>query len=235
MAITIREEQDAGSNISAISFTLGAGTQVGDTILLVQANAWYSLANLQTPTGTAVANWGTVKHTMDGGTDDNHVKVWMGAVTTGGTSTVIVNNSTTDEERFAAVFVLAGAIDFDSAASTDSDAAATSHVAPTVTPTAGKTDDLLVCLFGTHTGGSINYTMPGSMTAYTERDVGAVNTFRAASEQLVSDAATGTRTATSSVSVTWFATSVLVKVAVPAEGGMHNSAAIDRMGLNLAY
>ena len=80
-----------------------------------------------------------------------------------------------------------------------------------MTPTSGNTDDLLLCLFGIDgSGGPINCTMPGSMTAYTERDVGGA-TYRIASEQLALDSATGTRTATASSTQPWFAVSVLIK------------------------
>jgi hypothetical protein len=213
VAITIREEQDDGRNDVGIEFTLGAGTLVGDTVLLVQSDFFYTLVDLLPPSGTAVASW--VEKTgsgipLDGGTNDNHARVWLGTVTTGGAQTVIVNSTNADNERYATVFVFVGAVEFDGAAGTEVDTTSTSHVAPSLTPTAGQTDDQLVCLWGT-AAAVTNYTPPGGMTAYTERDIGGINTHRAASEQLASDAATGTRTATSSANAEWYALSVLVK------------------------
>jgi hypothetical protein len=157
----------------------------------------------------------------------------MGTVATGG-GTVVEGTVNTDHERFLGAWVLAGQIDFDAAASTDADASSVSHVAPSVTPTTGKTDDLLICLFGIDgSASSIDYTtMPGGMTARTERDAGGFATFRGADEQLASDAATGTRTATANAARNWFAVSVLVKSIPPQEGAL-NSSAMSRMGLGL--
>jgi hypothetical protein len=212
VAITIREEQDAASNSAAITFTTGAGMLATDKLVLIQANDFYTAGNLTTPSGTAGGTW-TLRHTADGGTDQSHAKVWTADAAGSGARTVNVNSTTTDEERYAALFVLAGAASgIDGAASTPNGASSVSHVAPSVTPTSGQSDDLLICLFhaGIAGAGEVNYTMPGSMTAYTERDV-TFATFRAGSELLASSGATGTRTATASVARAFLAVSVLVK------------------------
>jgi hypothetical protein len=212
MTITIREEQDRADSGAQHTFTLTTA-QVGDTVVLIQASNFHGLANLITPTGTAVTTW--VQQTsanVDGGGGRMVSKTWVGTVTTAG-GTVSANRTDNSDEGYAAVLVLVDAA-FDTAAGTDGLTASTSHVAPSVTPTTGKTDDLLVCVFGAGNAASYNYTMPGGMTAYTERDIGSAATYRAASEQLASDAATGTRTATASASVGsigWFAVSVLMK------------------------
>lgn len=75
-----------------------------------------------------------------------------------------------------------------------------SHVAPSVEAAAG----LLICawLAGSFTPGTINYTVPGGMTAGTELD-GTYSTSRSAYES-ISAGATGTRTATASASTAWF-------------------------------
>lgn len=239
MAITIREEQDGfSSDAGNQSFTLTTA-QIGDLVLLVQADNFFTLANLITPTGTAVTTWTERTGTgvpVDGGTNDHHARVWTGVVTTAG-GTAIANRTDTQDEGYAAFFVLANAV-FDGTAGTESDSASTSHVAPSLTPTPGKTDDLLVCLVGAGNAADFNYTFPGGMTAYTERELVNVITYRVASEQLAADTATGTRTATASASVGsigWFALSVLIGQAAPPPEGPHNSSAIDRMGLNLAY
>lgn len=215
MAVSLLEEQDAASNTTSISFTLTAG-KLADSVLLIQWNNFHALANLLPPTGTAV-NWLPLQHSLDGGTGDLHCKVWTGSIVTR-LGTVLVNNSTTDEERYAAVFVFDGQCDFDVAASTDSDVSGTSMVAPSVTP--AGTDDLLVCSWASRDT-VVNITVPGSMTAYTERDLDTFATFRSASEQLVSGGATGTRTGTASASNQWGAVSVLIKAPpVPVTGDL---------------
>lgn len=209
LEFSLRGQQDTASDTAAISFTLGADTVVGDLVVLIQSNNFYAASNLQTPTGTAVSSW-SLRTTVDGGTNDHHAKVWTGVVTTGGASTVVVNNSTTDEERYAGVWVASGA-EYDTSAGTETDTAGTSHAAPSLTPTSGNTNGILICHWGAGVGSVTNYTIPVGMSAYTEYDIGASGTFRSAIETLSSDAATGTRTATASTSIVWYAVSVLLK------------------------
>ena len=212
MAITIRQQIDDGvSEAAAISLTVSSA-QVGDTIVVFHADDFFVATDLTTPTGTACSSY-TLQHTLDGGTDDSHCKVWVGTCTTAG-GTVVEGTNNTSHERYLGAWVLAGTVNFGSAASTDSESSSTSHVAPSVTPTAGKTDDLLICLFGSLGGAAAtDYTMPGGMTARTERDCGIFATFRAADEQLASASATGTRTATASPGQVWMAVSVLMETA----------------------
>jgi len=208
------QELDGQSVSGQITLTATLAA-VDDLIVLIQADNFYTLANLITPTGTAVTTWTEQTANglpVDGGTNDNHAKVWTGTVTTAG-GTVIANRTNTDDEGYAAAFVLRGAAgtpEFDTGDATESDANATAHVAPSVTPTSGRTDDFLLCVWGTPDT-LTNYTLPGGMTAHTEQDVNGINTYRAGSEQLTTDSATGSRSATSSANTTWFAVSVLVK------------------------
>lgn len=214
--LALVQELDGQSQSGNQTFTATLA-QVDDLIVLIQADDFYTLANLLTPTGTAITTWAERTDNglpVDGGTNDNHAKVWIGTVTTAG-GTVIANRTNVDDEGYAAVFVFRGAVgtpEFDTGDGTETDSTSTSHVAPSVTPTSGKTDDFLLCVWGT-LDATVNYTLPGGMTAYTEQDVGGINTYRAGSEQLASDSATGTRTATASATNTWFAVSVLVKTA----------------------
>ena len=220
-AIQFIEEQSGWSNgdsaspgqttNSNITFTLGGGVQVGDEVLLIQVDNWYTLANLLSPAGTAVTTWAEKTDgglPLDGGTNDIHARVWVGTVTTAG-GTVISRRTQNDDEGYAHIFVFRDA-EFDICDGTQTDTASPSHVAPSLIPTSGKTDDYLVCTWGTPSGAT-NYTVPGSMTPYTEYDVFGINTYRSASEQLTSDSATGTRTAASSVTLPWFGISVLMK------------------------
>lgn len=220
MAITVREEQDAAMASTANpTFTTGAGMLTTDKLVVIHSNDFYSAANLTAPTGTAGTAW-SLAATVDAGSNLAHTKVWTSDVALAGARTVIINSTTTDEERFAALFVLTGAASgIDGSAGTANGASSTSIVAPTVTPTSGQTDDLLICAFltGFQGGGTaVNLTMPGSMTPYTERDVGAFCTARLGSEQLASAAATGTRTATASAAQSYQSLSVLIKSAAAA-------------------
>jgi hypothetical protein len=209
MPLAIREQQQSTAANTDFVFTLGAGTQVGDLVVVIQVNNFYTAANLTTPTGTAVSSW-TLRHTMDGGTNDCHVKVWTGAVSTGGAQTVDTNWTTTDEERFVAVFVISGGAAYADAQSADTDTTSTNFVAPSVTPAAGSTDNVLLCAWGHQGGGDINLTVPGSMTAYTEVDYVTTCTYRAASEAYASSSVTGTRTATGSAARDGFGVAVIV-------------------------
>lgn len=215
MAITIREEQDTSSGSAALSFTTGAGLLTTDKLVVIHANDFYTAATLTAPTGTAGSSW-TLGLTVDAGSSLPHIKVWTSDVAAAGAKTVVLNSVNVDDEHYGALFVLTGAASgLDGSAGTANGTASTAHVAPTVTPTSGQADDLLICMFLGPLGatGALNYTMPGGMTAYTEQDVGSFITFRCGSEQLASAAATGTRTATASVSSSFQTASVLVKSA----------------------
>lgn len=223
MAISIREHQSALNNTTAISFTLGAGTTVGDLAVVFQLDDFYTLAGLSTPAGTAVTTW-TLGASADGGTNGGHVKVWYGSVTTGGASTVTVPFTHTDQERWGGVFILSGAT-WDTAAASVVAVTSTSHVAPTVTATG--TDDLLMCAWMSQSA-QVNYTVPGSMTGYTEIDnfITGVD----AREVLSASGATGTRTATASTTATYQSASVVVQ----SSGGAAASAVFQPPGLRAA-
>lgn len=210
MAITIREQQDAASNSGGISFTASTAV-VGDRIILIVANDWYTTADMSTPTGTAVTTW-NLRHTGDGGDFDTHSKVWEGVVTTAG-GTVVTNWVVGDEERYGGIWVTPDG-QFDVAATTDTDVNSTSHVAPSVTASAAN--GLLICLFSTG-GTATDYTVPGTLTFYTERDVTPFATYRAGFENLTSAGATGTRTVTSASNTAYLATSVVL-IPLPGSG-----------------
>lgn len=193
---------DIGNNTAAISFTLpgGASDAVGDTIYLVIANDFYALANLATPTGTAVGGAWSLAHSYDGGANKNHVKAWKGTITNA-TGTVITNwgSGTPDEERYAAVYVFAGACTTGGIPAAAAVAAGTVFPAPSCTP--GSANDCYIAWYGTTSAIQVNFTMPGApFISLPEIDIaaGAACTYRTGYESLSSAAATGTRTATAS-------------------------------------
>lgn len=205
MSITIRNEQDNGSNTSAISFT--TVSVVGDLVVVIQMDDFYTLAGLSTPGGTAVGGGWTLVDSYDGGSNGNHMKVWTGTVTTAN-GTVTVPFTHTDQERYAAIFVMPSAA-FDVAAHATG-TSSTSFVAPSVS--ASGSDDLIICAWCNTSGNTtINITSPGSMTAYTERDVATFITYRAASEQLTASGASGTRTASSNLAQPYLAATIAIK------------------------
>ena len=131
MAITIREQLDGASNSADITLSLGAGTAIGDLLVAFSADDFYTAAEITTPLTSQPVTW-TLHHTVDGGSNDNHCKVWTGAVTVAGAQNVVFSNAThLDHERFGAVFVLStSGVSFDTVASTETDATSVSHVAP---------------------------------------------------------------------------------------------------------
>src|SRR5882762_5483898 len=148
MAITVREEQDTSGYFTAQTFTTGSGLLTTDKLVLIQANDDYVDTNLMTPTGTAGTSWTLQQTTNAGASGASHTKVWTSDVALAGARTVIANHTNTDEERYAAMFVLTGAASgIDGAAGTASGSSSTSHVAPSVTPTSGRSDVLLICMF----------------------------------------------------------------------------------------
>lgn len=198
MALAVAEQQTAAFNTTASStLTLAAGSAVGDLLVLVQANDFYTLATLLTPTGTAASAW-TARTTFDGGSNLPHVKVWTAPVTTAGAQTVIANYTNADEEKGIALWRIPGAI-FSISAHL-SGVASASHVAPTLANT--SVDAIRMCFWTANDAGTgeYNYTLPGApFVGAPERDLAGFSTYGAGYEPITSGAATGTKTATASV------------------------------------
>lgn len=215
MAITIREQLETGvtGGANPMSHTLGSGTTTTDLLVAIVVDDYYSLANMpSTLGGTAASSW-TTRLSVDGGDPDLHARVFTAPVTTAGAQTVTATwGASSDHEKYFGVWVLQDSPEFDAADGSETDTASTSHVAPSLTPTAGKTDDLMICFWGIG-GGTTTYTVPGSMTPYTQYSPGGSATYIAAREQLASDSATGTRTAASVNSTAPIVVSVLIKSA----------------------
>jgi hypothetical protein len=214
--LTIRGEASnavntAGANTPSVSTP--AGTQVGDIILCICANDWFTAATLLTPTGTAASSW-TLQHTYDGGSNANHVKVWTAPAIAAGAQTVNYAYGTPgdgSEERYIQIIVFDANVAFDAAVSSTI-SASTAFTSPTVN--AAGIDDVLVVNVGTNgAAGVSNFTMDAALTILTERDVGTFSTLRSGYQQLSASGATGTRTNTCSVARTGHALSVTMKSA----------------------
>ncbi len=91
MTITVRQQLDTSTTTgTSMTLTLGAGTVTTDFLVLVQANDFYTLADLGTPTGTAASTW-SLRTSYDGGANTHHGKIWTAPVTTAGAQTIIAN------------------------------------------------------------------------------------------------------------------------------------------------
>jgi hypothetical protein len=144
------------------------------------------------PLGTAGITW-TLVDTADLATNNSHMKVWWGLVTSGGAKTITCN-PVTDEECFNTTYVLTGAdtstpIDDHAQAATDP-GASVNHVTPAVSPS--TSDALMISFILTQLFSLTNYTAPTGMTKQNEDDDSS--TFASASLVLSSSGSTGTKT-----------------------------------------
>lgn len=194
MAVTPREVLTDVAISTTASVTTGAGTQATDLLLAIGMSEFYNLSGntFGPPTG---GGWTQVA-TAELSGDDTKLRAWV--KTAPGGATQIDLDPMIDEGIALAVLVLEGA-DLDDPVE-DSDGAASSaatpsvHVAPSVSP--ASADAFLVCAAATAVfGGVAAYTPPGGMDEEFEVGTsgGGDTSFTAATEQLASSGATGTR------------------------------------------
>ncbi|HEY9411125.1 MAG TPA: hypothetical protein VIP77_16215 [Jiangellaceae bacterium] len=193
MAATVREYLGTVGVNTTVSVNTGAGTQVGDVLLVFQGIDFGDLGNLASPSGTA-GTW-TLKQNDTLGNGRPHVKAWWRYVTVGGAQTVNVTADTVNGSSIRAhVYVIQGADQtdpFDGAAGNGATSATTSHVCASVSP--ATSDALLVGCVSSESGSG--YTAPGSFTNRAELDSG-FSSGKSGEEALVASGATGTRTFT---------------------------------------
>lgn len=209
-------ESSIGNNTTGSPHTLTtpAGMAVGDLVVLIQANNWYDLTALGTPTGTAVSTW--TEQTIaryDGGNDAHHVKVWTGPAALAGARTVISNyaaGSGGDEERYSEIFVFPNAV-FDTGSS-QAQVSSTTYTLPSLV--ASAINSYLIGVVGNLV--DTNFSFPAGMTPLTERDIGGITTYRSGYEFRTVTGATGTRSVGSSNAGAGFVTSLLIKPAAGA-------------------
>lgn len=208
---TVREVVSGHAEAGTLTLNTSAAPQVGDLLLLLHHNDFYELSNLQEPGGGGAGGW-TLHATADRGTNAAHGKTWASEVTSAGQQTVELRQGedsgggggSDDACMYGWLFVFAGGQVEDAAGATGT---STDHAAPSVdlAASAGR----LVCGWG-NDGGAADYTVPGSMSGQTEIDCSSFSTSVAADEALDVSGATGTRTATSSLSRGFAALSVAV-------------------------
>lgn len=225
MAITVKSVTTNGltgnGSVSTVSVTTPAAS-VGDLLVIILGNDWYTQAGLSlqsiTPTATATE---ITSFDADGGSLKPHMKAWWAPVTTAGAVTVVGDTANKDEEKALVVYVISGAdtttpIDVSTAISTVT--TSTTPAAPSVSPT-GATD-LLICHFQSDgTTGGASGTAPGSMSnAYSQSEGGLATAF-GASQILSASGATGTRTWTFTGNVPYVCASMAIKAAAGGGGG----------------
>lgn len=204
MSVTVREHLEASSLAAPLNLATGAGTAVDDVVLALHFTAFYSAADMQAPSGGGT--WqGPIAIARNDATNSPHIKAWWLPVASGGAISINFNHAQGDPPHNAALLVLTGAdtVNPVSGFGVLDDAFGTAQVAPSVT---GEADGLLMC--GWVSDDVVTYTF-GSMTGFNTNN--GFNAAGAAYELLVSNGATGTRTATSSAAKTHSAISIAIR------------------------
>jgi hypothetical protein len=214
----------AASNIAGdLAVTKPAGLAVGDLMI-----AWHvadndgSLGSMGAPTG-----WNLLG--SDAGTLGGHPyeKVWTRVATSGDVAASTFTFADSAASIYNSVAILAITTGtYDTATPTSAvafqnggTASSTSHTAPSMT---GVVDGLLCTSHGTDSGGTAaTYTPPSGMTeqADTNSGAGSYTALEVNTLALASTAATGTKTATCTVSRPWKGSSLVVNPAGGPGGG----------------
>src|SRR4051812_159135 len=212
----IRQAVAASVENAVATVTLGAGTAVGDLLLIFHGNDFYTAAGLPTPTSSQALSGLTLRGTADQGASQAHVKFWTAVTTVAGTQTGS-GNRVTDEEVSLHVIVLDGStvntasfID-GTVATGGATASTTAMVAPAVSPSTA--DALLVSMVQTNGAASAtpSFTQPSGMTERTDVADGFFTGSSTASLVLSASGTTGTKTFTCTATQGYATVSVAVK------------------------
>lgn len=202
-----------------MSINTPSSMAVGDFVLVPHYYDYHTLADLTTPTGTAVGGTWTSQTTSGTVANQMHVKLWSGVATTAGVQTVVVNSSTTDATHMPVLYVVdsTGVTITVVGAGQNTGNNTVSHVAPSITN--ALIDDLLICGVGESPFSGGSYTWPGAMTERSDVVVGTNSVASTATEVLTANGATGTRTATFSGTTEDFVAFSIVLRATSSGGG----------------
>lgn len=184
------------STASAFPATTSSAVQTGDILVFAMAENNFNAANLLTPTDSGGV--GTWTLAIDGTANAScRMRTWTAPVTAGGAKTVTGHvNAGNPALLEAHLLVVRGGATV-GPTSVARVATGTTHAAPTVTTTTDDTLLIGVWMFRNAAGSA---TVPGSMTQLAATVVGSFYTLVTASELVAAAGATGTRTATFSVS-----------------------------------
>ena len=235
---TIRQSVATTAAGAAATVTLGAGTAIGDVLLIFHGNDFFAASGMTTPTSSQTLSGMTLRATADPGTNEAHFKFWTAVVTVAGTQTVTTNN-VGGEEGSCHVIVLDGTtvdaaiLDGSAATGTAVTPGSASQIAPAVSPS--TSDALLFCAAQSDgQSGQATYTAPSGMTERTDSTDGSTTGSSTASLVLSASGSTGTKTFTASHSAGYATVSVAVKgptgAAAPGLGSSARSGPGHRRG-----
>ena len=197
MPITIKSlttgiNNGSSATVSVTTSESPAATAVGDFVLLVHMNDFYTLANMVAPTTTGSPTITSIRD-VDGGTNLAHIKSWWYQANTGGAQTAqTTETGSHDEEKSLTALVLGGVdltgnpIDDSSGVTGTSDPQDASAVSPTNT-------DSFVVICNTSGGGANagGYTVGSGATEQAEISNGGQSGV-IATKQLSASGSTGT-------------------------------------------
>jgi len=223
LAITIRgTTPSVVSTASATVTTTLTGTRqpnTGDLLVILHFNDYYTLAAMPTPTvgGSTSGVTAITNGSVDGGSNEGHIKAYTYAVGSTADLTVSVTETgSADEEKALAVYVLSDADTASPISGGSAGAAGTfninatgSHVLTGVTPS-----DADAFLIGHDSSGAGATTGSGYTTPATETYDGLLAggiSYCGWAEQLSASGATGTRTVTPGTTVNFFGLVLAVK------------------------
>jgi len=221
-SITTATNDGTSATISVTTSESPTATQVGDFVVVVHSNDFYTLANMPTPTATGTPTLTNIVD-ADGGTNQGHIRCWWYRANTGGAQTVSVTETGAhDEEKFMAVYVLTGvdtgASPIDGTPATNSSSTQqTSQVCNSVTVT--NADSYVIQALAAGTGvAAPSYTPPGGTTKQYDQHVGG-GSHGGGVKQLSASGATGSFTWTIPPSGTPYASATFAVKTAAAAGG----------------
>lgn len=210
-SVTVGNNTGSSATVTAIT---PSDTQVGDLLLIIHGNDFYTLANMPAPTVTGSPTVNAIPDAVaDAGTNHGHIKAYWAEVNTAGANTVSVTETgTADEEKQLVVYVLT---DWDTGGPIDDAAnnfeiiSTNTHEAPAVVTTVA--DTLMVVHDNSGAGSSTpSYTVPGSMTERYDTQFGGFSSV-GATEIIPGTGDTGQRLITPATNVEYAVVTIAVR------------------------
>lgn len=214
-SITTNTNSGSSTTIAVTTSESPSATQVGDLVIVVHANDYFTLADMPTPTATGSPTLTSIVN-ADAGSLTAHIKTWYYYANTAGAQTVSVTESgLADEEKSLAVYVLSGAaasspIDGTPASNVNA-SAVTSQVCNAVTTT--NADSYVITAIGSGGGAASSaYAPPGDITEQYDIRVGG-GSWCGGIKQLSASGSTGTFTWTATGASPYAAVTFAIKTA----------------------
>lgn len=224
MAISIRSLTVAtatSATITVVTSESPAATQVGDVVIVIHGNDFYTAATMGTPSATGAPTMNAIADAVaDGGVNNAHVRAYWYIANTPGAQTIqVTETGSADEDKVLVAYVLAGADStnpIDDAANTAA-ASATNQPAPAVSPV--SSDAFVIIHNNSGTGAAAaSYASPGDVTEQYEHHAGGMSGV-GATKQLAAPGNTGTFLFVASSSVAWAAVTLAILTATSSADG----------------